>query len=428
MTFTLMLAIFIICLAIGVPIGISLGVGVLATILIDAAVSVGPVVILQRMYGGMESPALMAIPFFILAGNLMTQGGISRSLVVFTNALVGSVRGGMAHVLILACALFSVLSGSAPATVVAIGVMLYTDMVKLGYPKARVAGLLTVAAGLGPVIPPSIIMIVVAALIGSSVGDLFAAGFLVGGLITVVLMATVAIYAIKEKWPRDETRFTFARLGKTFVAAIPALMLPAIILGGIYSGLLTPTESAAIAVVYAVIASQFIYREAKWSELWKVTVDSAKNTAMILFIIATSTAFSWLFAYIGTASDLVQWIVSMDLSAVTFMAILALALLVLGIFLEGTAVAILMVPILYPIAELLGVNPTHFAMVVSLAAVVGTMTPPVAVSLIAAVSVTKLKMRDIVYGQTPFFIAFLLVTAAVVFIPWLSTALISSGG
>lgn len=425
MTIAIMLLTFVVLLLIGVPIGISLGAGVLAAIFLDPGVTVGVEVIAQRMYGGMESSALMAIPFFILAGNLMTQGGISRALVNFTNSIVGGVRGGMAYVLVLACAFFAMLSGSAPATVVAIGVMLYQDMVRLGYNRGRVAGLLVVSAGLGPVIPPSIIMVVVAALIGTSVGDMFASGFMVGGLIAAALVIVVTVLAIKEKWPRDEERFSFGRLAKSFVKALPALALPGIILGGIYSGLFTPTESAAIAVVWAAFASLVIYRQTKLSEIWGVLITSAKSTAMILFIVAASTAFSWLFAYSGTASDLVAWIISMDLSAWAFMAIIAVVLLFLGVFLEGTAVAILMVPILWPIADMLGVHAVHFGMVISLAAVVGTMTPPVAVSVVAAMSVTKLKMGEVAKGLVPFFVTFVAIVAAVVFIPWISTVLVT---
>lgn len=424
MTVAIMLLTFLVLIVIGVPIGISLAAGVLAVILFDPTVTVSMEIVTQRMYGGMESSALMAIPFFILAGNLMTQGGISRSLVSFTNSIVGGVRGGMMYVLVLACAFFAMLSGSAPATVVAIGVMLYQDMVRLGYDKKRTSGLLVVAAGLGPVLPPSIIMVVVAALMGTSVGDMFASGFLIGGLIAVSLLIVVAFLARKENWPRDESRFSLKRLGSSFVRALPALALPGIILGGIYSGLFTPTESAAIAVVWAMFASIVIYRQATLKDIWKVLIDSGKSTAMILFIIAVSSAFSWMFAYSGTASELVYWIITMELGPTAFMIIIALTLLIIGIFLEGTAVAVLMVPILWPVASIMGIHPVHFGMVVSLSAVVGTMTPPVAVSLIAAMSVTKQKMGAIVKGQLPFFIAFVLIVTAVVLFPWLSTVLI----
>lgn len=425
MTIAIVLIAFFVLLAIGVPVGVALGAGVLAAILFDPGTPVGIEVVAQRMYGGLESTALMAIPFFILAGNLMTQGGISRGLVNFTNAIVGGVRGGLSYVLVLAAAFFAMLSGSAPATVVAIGVMLYQDMVRLGYPKKRLAGLLVVAGGLGPVIPPSIIMVVIAALMGTSVGDMFASGLLVGGLLAFALLAMVGFIAHKEGWPKSGEKFSLRRLATSFVKALPALALPAIILGGIYSGLFTPTESAAIAVIWAMFASLVIYRKSTLKDIGRVLIASAKSTAMILFITAASTAFSWLFAYSGTSGMLVQWIISMDLGPATFLAISALVMVILGFFLEGTAIAILMVPILWPIADLLGVHPIHFGLVVALTAVVGTMTPPVAVGLVAAVSVTKQSLGAISRAEIPFFLTYLAVVAAVVFIPWLSTVLIT---
>ncbi len=425
LTVFLMFGVFALLLVLGVPIAMSLGVAVLVAILADPVIDLGFHVILQRMYGGLESTAIMAIPFFILAGNIMTKGGISRRLVDFTNSIIGGVRGGMGYALVLSCAFFAALSGSAPATVIAIGVMLYTDMVRLGYPKERVAGMLVVSGGLGPVIPPSIIMIVYATITGASVGDMFKSGMLIGVLIVAILLVVVTIYANKEKWPRDAEKFTVARLWRTFGRAIPALLLPIIILGGIYSGLVTPTESAVLAVVWALIASFVFYRDLSVKELWPIVLDSAKSSAMILFIIATSTAFSWLFAYSGASAQLVEGIQSLNLSPVMFVFLVAIVLLIFGTFLEGIATAVLMVPILWPIAQALGIDIIHFGMIVSISNVIGTMTPPVAVNLFAAASVSRLKMGEIARGQWPFFIGYLAVFLVVVFVPWFSTALIT---
>lgn len=423
-TATIMLAVFIALLFLGVPISFSLASAVLAVLLFDPTINLGFEVIVQRMYGGLEGSAIMAIPFFILAGNIMTKGGISSMLVGFANSLVGGVRGGMGLALVLAAAFFAALSGSAPATVIAIGMMLYPDMAKLGYPKGRTAGMLVVAGGLGPVIPPSIIMIVYATMTGASVGDMFKSGLLIGVLILIVLMSLVLFFANKDKWPKTETKFGFLELWKTFLKAIPALLLPIIILGGIYSGLVTPTESAVLAVVWAIIVSLFIYRQIKIGDLRQIFVDSAKSSAMILFILAASTAFSWLFAFSGTSKSLVDAIVGMDLSPMMFAFMVAILLLIMGVFIEGIATAVLMVPILWPVASALGIDIIHFGMIVSVSNVVGTMTPPVAVSLFAAQSVTKLKMGQIIRGQLPFFLGYVAVFLLVVFVPWLSTALI----
>ena len=420
----IMFAGFALLLIIGVPISLSLGVATTAAIAWDPAVSVNINTVAQRIFGGLDSTSIMAIAFFVLSGNLMTKGGISRRICDFARSIVGGVRGGMALTLVLACAFFAALSGSAPATVVAIGTMLYGEMTKMGYPEDRTAGLLVVSGGLGPIIPPSIIMVVYATITGASVGDMFKAGMGIGIGIALVLMIVVIIYANKEKWPKDEIHFNLKTFMVDFFHAIPALMLPIIILGGIYSGLLTATESAAIAVVWSLIAGLFIYKELKFSDLFEIFVTSAKSSAMTLFIIATSTAFAWLFAYAGISAKLVNLVVSMNLSATMFCLVVAVILLIFGTFLEGIATCVLLVPVLWPIAQALGVNVIHFGMIVSIANVVGTMTPPVAVNIFSAASVSKLPIGKIVHGQWPFFIGYIGFFFLVVLIPQISTLFI----
>lgn len=421
MTGFLLFGSFVILLIIGVPIAISLGISTTCAIVFSPEITLGLNVIPQRIFGGLDSTSIMAIAFFVLAGNIMTKGGISRRLVDFANSIVGGVRGGMSLALVLACAFFAALSGSAPATVVAIGVMLYDDMIRLGYPKERVAGLLVVSGGLGPVIPPSIIMVVYATMTNASVGDMFKSGMAIGISIMVVLMIVVLFFAKKEQWPKTDHKISAADLGKSFVKAIPALLLPIIILGGIYSGLLTPTESAAIAVVWSLIAGMFIYKEVKLKDLYQIFLDSAKSSAMILFIIATSTAFAWLFAYSGISAQLVSFVVGMNLNPMLFCLIVAIILLIFGTFLEGIATAVLLVPVLWPIASSMGINVIHFGMIVSISNVIGTMTPPVAVNIFSAASVSKLKMGAIAKGEVPFFIGYVAIFFLVVLFPVFST-------
>ena len=228
---------FALLLILGAPIALSLGAATLATILLDPSLSVSANTVGQRIFGGLDSTSIMAIAFFVLAGNLMTKGGISRRICEFARSIIGGVRGGMALALILSCAFFAALSGSAPATVVAIGVMLYPDMVKMGYPKDRVAGLLVVSGGLGPIIPPSIIMVVYATITGASVGDMFKSGMAIGIMIVIALAIVVLIYAHKESWPKDDIHFNLGEFVRNLLKAIPALMLPVIILGGIVGGI-----------------------------------------------------------------------------------------------------------------------------------------------------------------------------------------------
>ena len=285
-------------LIIGVPISISLGAATMAALLtLDVPLAIIP----QRLFTALDSVSIMAIPFFVLAGNLMTEGGISRRLVDFCNSIIGNVRGGLAYAMVLACAFFAALSGSAPATVLAIGAMLYPDMVRIGYSPARCAGLLAVSGGLGPIIPTSIVMVVYCTITSSSVGDIFKSGLVAGGMIAVVLIVICVYLSRKENWPINATKVSFNQFLKNSYSALPAIFLPVIILGGIYSGLVTPTESAALAVVYSFIVGCFIYREIKLSNIYRILLDSAKGSAMVLFIIATSTAFSWLFTFSGLA-------------------------------------------------------------------------------------------------------------------------------
>lgn len=347
----ILFAAFAVCLIVGVPVSISLGVASLCSV-VFGGLSASSTVIAQRIFGGLQSTSIMAIAFFVLAGNLMTKGGISRRIVNFANCLVGNVRGGMSLALVLACAFFAALSGSAPATVIAIGTMLYNDMVKLGYPGDRTAGLLVVSGGLGPIIPPSIILV------------------------------------------------------------------------GIYSGMLTATENAAIAVVWAAIAGLFIYKELTVKELVPILKDSAKSSAMILFIIAASTAFSWVFTFSGASQALVNAVISMHLNSALFCFVVAIILLIFGTFMEGTAIAVLLVPVLWPIAQSMGIDVIHFGMIVCISNVVGTMTPPVAVNIFSASTVSGLKMGDIAKAEIPFLIGYVAVFFCCVFSETFCTFLI----
>lgn len=411
-------------LAIGVPIAISLGGATLITVIF---LQVPLSVLGQRIFTGLDSISIMAIPFFVLAGNLMTKGGISRRLVNLSNSIIGNFRGGMGYAMVFSCAFFAALSGSAPATVIAIGSMLYPEMVKLGYPKDRAAGLLVVSGGLGPIIPPSIIMVVYCTITNSSVGDIFKAGIVAGVLIAIILIVIGFYISHNEKWPINENKISLnERFFISLFKAIPAIMLPVIILGGIYSGLLTPTESASVAVVYSFIVGVFIYREIKINDLLEILLNSAKSSAMLLFIIATSTAFSWIFTFSGISEHLVSTIISLNLSPILFCLIIAIILLIFGTFLEGIATCVLLVPVLWPIAQSLGINSIHFGMIVALSNVIGTMTPPVAVNIFAAVSVTNLSIGDIAKGEIPFFIGYNIIFLLFVIFPWFSTFLLGN--
>lgn len=423
----LLFVVFAIAVVIGIPISMALGVGTLASVFFGN-LGVSAAVVAQRIFGGLQSTSIMAIAFFVLAGNLMASGGISRRIVNFANCLIGNIRGGMGLALVLACAFFAALSGSAPATVVAIGAMLYADMVKDGYPEAKIAGLLVVAGGLGPIIPPSIIMILYCTLTGASVTSMFTQGVMIGIVIMFVLIVEVFFMAHKEKWPKTTVQHNIKEVFKIFVNAIPALLTPVIILGGIYSGLLTATESAACACVWALIASTVIYKEISLMDIIKILMKSAKSSAMILFIIGTSTAFSWVFTYCGASKALVDIVVGLQLNQTLFCLIVAIILLIFGTFMEGSAICVLLVPVLWPIASSMGINVIHFGMIMCISNVIGTMTPPVAINIFSAIqvsrSVRELSIGEISKAQTPFFIGYLLVFLLCVFSEGFCTFLI----
>lgn len=423
----LLFVVFAIAVVIGIPISMALGVGTLASVFFGN-LGVSAAVVAQRIFGGLQSTSIMAIAFFVLAGNLMASGGISRRIVNFANCLIGNIRGGMGLALVLACAFFAALSGSAPATVVAIGAMLYADMVKDGYPEAKTAGLLVVAGGLGPIIPPSIIMILYCTLTGASVTSMFTEGVMIGIVIMFVLIVEVFFMAHKEKWPKTTVQRSTKEVFKIFVNAIPALLTPIIILGGIYSGLLTATESAAYACVWALIASTVIYKEISLMDIIKILMKSAKSSAMILFIIGTSSAFSWVFTYCGASKALVDIVVGLQLNQTLFCLIVAIILLIFGTFMEGSAICVLLVPVLWPIASSMGINVIHFGMIMCISNVIGTMTPPVAINIFSAVqvsrSVRELPIEEISKAQMPFFIGYLLVFLLCVFSEGFCTFLI----
>ena len=403
-------------LIVGVPISFSVGAAAASTILLcypDLPV----MVVTQRLFTALDNVSIMAIPFFVLAGNLMTNGGISKMIVAFVNSIIGGIRGGLGYVAIVACAFFAALSGSAPATVLAIGSMLYPEMVKMGYPEDRCAGLLAVAGGLGPVIPPSIIMVVYCTLTNASVTQMFTCGIFVGILIAIILCIEVFFYARKELWPKDNNRIDLHKLGRSFIRAFPALLMPVIVLGSIYSGLMTATESSAAAVVYSLIVGVFVYKQIKIKDLPRIFLTSAKSASMVLFIIATASSFSWLFTYSNMSNAMVSGITALHMSRMVFAVLIAVLLLIFGTFLEGTAICVLLVPVLWPIAGALGFTAVQFGLIVCVAGVIGAMTPPVAVNIFAICSVSKLSIGRVAKGELPFFIGFVSVLFLIAIFP-----------
>lgn len=415
MTTLILFGSFVLFLVLGLPVSISLG---LSSLVSFFYCGIPIVTIAQRLYTGMDSFPLMAIPLFILAGNLMTAGGISRKIVDFANILTGRVRGGLAYTAILACAIFAALSGSGPATTIAIGAMIYPSMKEIKYPEAQSAGLMAVAGGLGPVIPPSIIMVIYSALVGCSVTNMFSAGIFWGIFTVIVLAGVVFVISRKDKWPKAGVQKHTAReLLGVIARTLPALAVPLIILGGIYSGFFTPTESAGIACVAAYLIGRFVYKEISLHNLPTILVDSAKQSTVIMFIIACATAFSYFFSYAGLTKSLTQFVLSCHMSPTVFLLFCFVLLVIFGMFMDGTSIAVLLVPLLWPVAKELGIDVIHFGIVFCILNSLGCCTPPVAVNLFGMANISGLSVGEITKGEMPFFIANLCVVLLIIFVP-----------
>ncbi len=412
---------FAILLVIRVPIALTLGISAsVCLIMLDIPLMVAA----QRVFSGINSFSLMAIPLFIIAGNIMSAGGISKRLIDVAEASLGSVKGGLSVVCILACAFFAALSGSGPATVIAIGGMLYPEMIKKGYPDYQMAGLITVSGGLGPIIPPSIIMVIYCTLTNTSIQNLFTAGFVVGFVMLAALMICALWQAKRHNWPVSNVKFSIKKVIKACWSAILALIMPVIVLGGIYAGIFTPTEAAAVAVIYSTVVSLFIYRSLTFKGLLKILEESAVGASVVLLIIGMSNIFSWLFSVAGISNMIVDAIIAAGVGYWGILAIITITLLIFGFFLEFSATVLLLIPLFMPLCELVGIHPLHLGMIVTITNVIGCMTPPVAVNIFACSTYTKLPVEKIAKGEMPYLLTMVAVLFLIVIFPQFSTFMV----
>jgi tripartite ATP-independent transporter DctM subunit len=377
----------------GVPIAVAIG---LASVIgIEAQGRLPMLLVAQRMFTGIDSFPLMAIPLFILAGNLMSAGGISHRLVELAKSLVGGIQGGLACSCVLTCMMFASVSGSSVATTFAIGAILIPAMVKHGYPKPMAASIQASSAELGVLIPPSIPLILYGVSTDTSIGRLFVAGLGPGLLVATSLMILVLVLCrIRGIGKRDgEDR---SSLGRAAVAALPALLVPFVILGGIYSGIFTPTEASAAAVAAALIVGLGIYRELKFSMLPDIFKQTIIATSAIMIIIAAASLFSFLITRSGLPNEIAAWFKDMFDSRIAFLLAVNILLLVVGMFIETSAAILVLAPILTPIAIAYGVDPVHFGLIIVVNLALGMITPPLGVNLFAACAVAKLSVDQII--------------------------------
>lgn len=418
---------FVILIGIGVPIAWSIGISSICTMLVSIPTIPAFTTVAQRMATGLDSFSLLAIPFFVLAGQIMNRGGIARRLVSFAKALVGSLPGGLAHVNIIAAMLFGAISGSAVAAVSALGSMLGGEMEKEGYSKEFAASVNVTASTTGLVIPPSNILIVYSLASGGvSIAALFLAGYLPGILTGLLLMTTAAIWSKYRKFPAGE-RVKLKKVAKTFIDAFPSLLLLIVVIGGIVAGIFTATEASAVAVLYCLILT-FVYKEVSFKELPNIFLGSVATTAIVMLLIGTSMSMSWIMAYENIPQNITDFMLSISDNKFVILFIINLLLLFVGIFMDMTPAVLIFTPIFLPVVTNLGMDPTHFGIVMVLNLCIGLCTPPVGSVLFVGVGVAGTTIQKVIRPLLPLFIAMLVSLMIVTYVPELSTWLPSVFG
>ena len=411
---------FVILLSLGVPISYSIGIASILTMLMSISSVPALTTVSQRMATGIDSFALLAIPFFILAGQLMNSGGIARRLIDFAKVLVGKLPGGLAFVNIMAAMLFGAISGSAVAAASAIGGFMHPVMKKEGYDDSFSAAVNITSATTGLIIPPSNILIVYSLASGGvSIAALFIAGYLPGILLGLSLMIVAGVYAVKHNYKVVFT-ITLRDAVKKFLDAIPSLLLVIIVIGGIVAGYFTATEASAIAVFYAFILSVFIYKEVKLKDLPKILLQSSTTTAIVMLLIGTSMAMSWVMAYENIPQNVAQALITISDSKIVILIIINLLLLFVGTFMDMTPAVLIFTPIFLPVAVQLGIDPIHFGIIMVMNLSIGLCTPPVGSVLFVGCSVAELPIMKVIRPLVPFFIAMIVVLLLVSYIPELS--------
>ena len=412
--------IFVLLLALmltGMPISISLGLTVLTFLFTMTEVPIDTVAL--KLFTGIEKFEIMAIPFFILAGNFLTHGGVARRMINFASSMVGHWHGGLALAGVLACALFAAVSGSSPATVVAIGSIILPAMVRQGYPKAFGAGVITTSGALGILIPPSIVMVMYSVTTNTSVGKLFMAGVVPGIMLAFFLGLTTWYLARKHGYPRM-AKAGWGERWSTFRKSAWGLLLIVIVMGGIYTGTFTPTEAAAMAAVYAFIIAVFVYKDLKISQVGKVLLDSAAMSAMLLYIITNAILFSFLMTSENIPQAMAEWITGQGLGVITFLLVTNILLLLAGNVMEPSSIVLIMAPILFPVAMKLGIDPVHFGILIVVNMEVGMCHPPVGLNLYVASGITKMGITELTVAVWPWLLTMLGFLVLVTYVPQIS--------
>jgi tripartite ATP-independent transporter DctM subunit len=417
----LTLAIFAVLVAlmlIGIPVGVAMGVTAIGTFVFLGEGRI-LTMIAQRMYSATTGFTLLAIPFFILAGNLMNTGGITNRIFRFANALIGHIKGGLGHVNILASLIFSGMSGSAVADAAGLGLIEIKAMDDAGYDRKFSAAITAASSTIGPVVPPSIPFVIYGSITNTSVGKLFLAGFIPGFLMAAAMGLAVSIIARVRNYPRG-TMASLKEIGESFRGAFLPLLTPAIIIGGILFGFFTPTEAAVVACVYALVLGVGVYREITVRDLPRILWDTALHTIRVMFIIAVAGFFGWLLVHQRIPDMVITGLTNISSSPTVIMLMIIAILLVLGCFLEGIAVLVITIPIFMPVIARFTIDPVQFGVVMILCSMIGLVTPPVGMSLYAVASISKTDMWTLSKELLPYILGILIVTLIIALVPGIS--------
>ena len=416
----MILLVFALLLIIGAPIAIAIGLASFVA-MVQEGISID--VFSRTIFSGIDSFTLMAIPFFIFAGDLMLAGGTSKRLIELAKKLVGWTTGGLPIAGVMASMLFAALSGSSPATVAAIGGIMIPSLSDAGYSRRFAIGLMTAAGTLGIIIPPSITLLVYGSSAGVSISDLFLAGVIPGVFIGLVLIIVSYIIA-KREGHEPEGAASLGEVWNAFKAAIWGILLPIIVLGGIYIGIFTPTEAAAIAIFYSLIIGLFVYKEITIKSLFDVTRRSVITSSMIMLVIAASNVFSWYLTYEQIPTNLASFFLEYTNTQVLFLLLVIVILLVVGMFMDTSAAVLIFVPLFLPMVLELGVDPIHFGIVMIVTLSIGMITPPFGLNLFVAAGVSKAPLTEVIRGTFPFIIVMILAALVIAFVPELSLILL----
>ena len=417
MSALIIFGLLIVLMLTGMPISISLGLTVLTFLFTMTEVPIEAVAL--KLFTGIEKFEIMAIPFFILAGNFLTHGGVARRMINFASSMVGHWHGGLGLAGVMACALFAAVSGSSPATVVAIGSILLPAMVKQGFPNSFGAGVITTSGALGILIPPSIVMVMYSVATNTSVGQLFMAGVIPGLMLATFLGFTTWYRARKFNYPRLPKASMAQRL-KALRESMWGLFLIVVVIGGIYTGIFTPTEAAAMSAVYAFIVAVFIYKDLTLKQVPKVLLDSASMSAMLLYIITNAVLFSFLMTSEGIPQAMAGWLIDAGLGPIAFLLVVNVLLLLAGNVMEPSSIVLIFAPILFPVAVQLGIDPVHFGILIVVNMEVGMCHPPVGLNLYVASGITKMGITELTIAVWPWLLTMLAFLGLVTYVPAIS--------